>query len=110
MSYPSATTRPPGSGPIGCTARPVRFDQARPSAHDHSLPALGVATGAGRPGLAVNSLTRCRHTASIRATSAAATTGAPPGTGHRPTPRSLAYGQAAKFCPMGGANHDRSHP
>ena len=72
MSYPSATTRPPGSGPIGCTARPVRSDQARPSAYDHTLPALGGATGAGNAGLAVNRVTRL--TASIRPTSAAATT------------------------------------
>jgi len=72
MSYPSATMRPLGSGPIGCTARPVRSDQARPSAYDHTLPALGVATGAAKSGLAVNRVTRL--TASIRATSAAATT------------------------------------
>ena len=88
MSYRSATTRPPGSGPIGCTARPVRSDQARPSAHDHSLPALGGATGAAKSGLAVNSLTRCRHTASIRPTPRTRPPVAPPGTGHRPTPRS----------------------
>ena len=75
MSYPSAATRPPGSKPIGCTARPVRSDQARPSEYDHSLPALSVATDAGKSGLAVNSLTRCRHTASIRPITAAATGG-----------------------------------
>ena len=75
MSYPSAATRPLGSGPIGCTARPVRSDQARPSAHDHTLPALGVATGAAKSGLAVNRVTPYRHTASTRAISAAATGG-----------------------------------
>jgi hypothetical protein len=107
MSYPSATTRPPGSKPIGCTARPVRSDQARPSACDHSLPALSVATGAGKSGLAVNRVTRL--TASIRPTSAAATTWLQPAATDQPL-APPAYGQAAKFCSIGGANHDRSHP
>lgn len=91
----SAATGPLKRGPIGCTARRVACAQARTSPYAQIFPTPSVAIGAGKPGLAVSWVTRWRLSRSIRAISAAATTGGSTRTRYPPARCPAAYRPAA---------------